>query len=82
MKLFILVARLLLGGLFFGHGAQKLFGWFGGYGPEGTGGFSSRSGSSPAASTPWPRAPPRWAAAPCSPPGWPRRRPRPRSPAS
>ena len=30
MKLFVLVTRLLLGGLFFGHGAQKVFGWFGG----------------------------------------------------
>ena len=47
MKLFILVARLLLGGLFFGHGAQKLFGWFGGYGPEGTGGFFESLGVKP-----------------------------------
>jgi putative oxidoreductase len=31
--------RLLVGGLFVGHGTQKLFGWFGGSGPEGTGGF-------------------------------------------
>ena len=38
MKLIVLVARLLLGGLFVGHGTQKLFGWFGGYGPDGTGG--------------------------------------------
>jgi putative oxidoreductase len=47
MKLFILVARLLLGGLFFGHGAQKLFGWFDGYGPEGTGGFLESVGVKP-----------------------------------
>ena len=47
MKLFILVARVLLGGLFFGHGAQKLFGWFGGYGPEGTGGFLESLGVKP-----------------------------------
>ena len=47
MKLFILVARLLLGGLFFGHGAQKLFGWFGGYGPDGTGGFFESLGVKP-----------------------------------
>jgi putative oxidoreductase len=47
MKLFILVARVLLGGLFFGHGAQKLFGWFGGYGPEGTGGFLESVGVKP-----------------------------------
>jgi putative oxidoreductase len=39
MTLFVLVARLLLGGLFFGHAAQRLFGWFGGYGLDGTGGF-------------------------------------------
>jgi putative oxidoreductase len=32
-----LVLRLLVGGLFVGHGTQKLFGWFGGDGLEGTG---------------------------------------------
>jgi putative oxidoreductase len=47
MKLFILVTRLLLGGLFFGHGAQKLFGWFGGYGLDGTGGFFESLGLRP-----------------------------------
>jgi putative oxidoreductase len=31
-----LIARLTIGGLFAGHGTQKLFGWFGGPGPEGT----------------------------------------------
>jgi putative oxidoreductase len=31
-----LIARLTIGGLFIGHGTQKLFGWFGGPGPEGT----------------------------------------------
>jgi putative oxidoreductase len=36
MKLGRLIARLILGGLFFGHGAQKAFGWFGGPGAEGT----------------------------------------------
>ena len=34
-----LVARLVLGATVFAHGAQKLFGWFGGYGFEGTMGF-------------------------------------------
>jgi putative oxidoreductase len=29
--------RLLIGGFFIGHGTQKLLGWFGGGGPEGTG---------------------------------------------
>jgi putative oxidoreductase len=31
-----LLARLTIGGLFVGHGTQKLFGWFGGPGSEGT----------------------------------------------
>ena len=31
-----LVARLALGSVVFAHGAQKLFGWFGGYGFSGT----------------------------------------------
>lgn len=31
--------RLALGLVMTGHGAQKLFGWFGGYGLEGTAGF-------------------------------------------
>jgi putative oxidoreductase len=31
-----LIARVTIGGLFVGHGTQKLFGWFGGHGPEGT----------------------------------------------
>lgn len=34
-----LVARLALGGMILPHAAQKLFGWFGGYGFEGTLGF-------------------------------------------
>lgn len=36
MRLARLIARLFIGGLFFGHGAQKLFGWFGGPGLDGT----------------------------------------------
>lgn len=35
----LLVLRVVLGLLFFGHGAQKLFGWFGGHGIVGTSGF-------------------------------------------
>ncbi|MBO0809070.1 MAG: DoxX family protein, partial [Actinobacteria bacterium] len=31
-----LLARAVIGGLFIGHGTQKLFGWFGGPGPQGT----------------------------------------------
>ncbi|HET6649839.1 MAG TPA: DoxX family protein [Candidatus Limnocylindria bacterium] len=34
-----LIVRLVMGGLLAGHGAQKLFGWFGGGGPEGTAGM-------------------------------------------
>jgi len=33
----LLALRLGVGGAVAAHGAQKLFGWFGGYGPEGTG---------------------------------------------
>jgi putative oxidoreductase len=35
----LLLARLFLGLGVASHGAQKLFGWFGGYGIKGTGGF-------------------------------------------
>ncbi len=31
--------RLVLGAIFLGHGGQKLFGWFGGYGLQATAGF-------------------------------------------
>lgn len=34
----LLIIRLIIGITFMGHGAQKLFGWFGGYGLKGTGG--------------------------------------------
>jgi putative oxidoreductase len=40
----LLLLRLVVGGAFVGHGTQKLFGWFGGYGPQGTGGFFSARG--------------------------------------
>jgi putative oxidoreductase len=33
------IARLVLGGVMFAHGAQKLLGWFGGYGFSGTLGY-------------------------------------------
>jgi putative oxidoreductase len=39
--------RVLIGGLFVGHGSQKLFGWFGGYGPDGTGQFFESIGIRP-----------------------------------
>jgi putative oxidoreductase len=35
----ITLARLILGVVFFAHGAQKMLGWFGGYGFTGTMGF-------------------------------------------
>ncbi|HEY3543111.1 MAG TPA: DoxX family protein [Gaiellaceae bacterium] len=35
----ILFLRVIVGLLLFAHGAQKLFGWFGGHGPRGTAGF-------------------------------------------
>lgn len=42
MKLGRLLLRASLGGVFVGHGAQKLFGWFGGHGLEATSqGFES-----------------------------------------
>jgi putative oxidoreductase len=37
MKLGITIFRATLGAVFFAHGAQKLFGWFGGHGLEATG---------------------------------------------
>jgi putative oxidoreductase len=37
MKLGLAALRLIVGGLFMGHGLQKLAGWFGGGGLEGTG---------------------------------------------
>ena len=44
MEYGILLLRLVVGLLFVGHGAQKLFGWFGGGGPAGTAGFFSSLG--------------------------------------
>ena len=35
----MLFLRVIVGLTMFGHGAQKLFGWFGGHGPRGTAGF-------------------------------------------
>ncbi|MBK9063192.1 MAG: DoxX family protein [Acidobacteria bacterium] len=43
----ILVLRIVLGSLMAAHGAQKLFGWFGGHGLAGTGGFFEGLGFRP-----------------------------------
>ena len=47
MDLGFLIARIVLGVLMAGHGAQKLFGWFGGYGLAGTAGFFEGLGFKP-----------------------------------
>lgn len=44
----LLVARLALGFYMAAHGAQKLLGWFGGYGVAGTSGFFEQIGFRPA----------------------------------
>jgi putative oxidoreductase len=40
----LLLLRVVVGLAFVGHGTQKLFAWFGGYGPQGTGGFFASQG--------------------------------------
>ncbi len=42
-----LALRIPVGVIFMAHGAQKLFGWFGGHGLEGTGQFMASIGLSP-----------------------------------
>lgn len=42
-----LALRVAVGTIFVAHGAQKLFGWFGGYGLEGTGQFMGSIGLTP-----------------------------------
>lgn len=44
MEYGLLLIRLVVGLAFAGHGAQKLFGWFGGGGPRGTAGFFASLG--------------------------------------
>ncbi|HTX58914.1 MAG TPA: DoxX family protein [Verrucomicrobiae bacterium] len=47
MSIAFLLVRLILGLAIAAHGAQKLFGWFGGYGLAGTGGFFEQLGFRP-----------------------------------
>ena len=43
----LLLVRVVIGLIMAGHGAQKLFGWFGGYGLRGTGQFFVQLGFQP-----------------------------------
>jgi putative oxidoreductase len=43
----ILILRVALGALLVGHGTQKLFGWFGGFGLDGTGAWMHSIGHRP-----------------------------------
>lgn len=47
MKLGLTLLRWAVGALFFGHGTQKLYGWFGGHGLDGTGQFFESIGLRP-----------------------------------
>lgn len=47
MKVGRLILRGAVGGFFVGHGTQKLFGWFGGHGLEGTSQFFENLGARP-----------------------------------
>ena len=47
MDVGLLLLRLAVGGVIAAHGAQKLFGWFGGYGLEGTSGWLESLGFRP-----------------------------------
>jgi putative oxidoreductase len=47
MEIGLLVIRVVVGALLVGHGSQKLFGWFGGYGLKGTGGYMESFGLRP-----------------------------------
>jgi putative oxidoreductase len=44
MSVGLLLLRVIVGALFVGHGTQKLFGWFGGHGLDGTGAWMESLG--------------------------------------
>ena len=48
MEIGLLLLRVVVGALLIGHGTQKLFGWFGGYGLDGVAGWFSSIGFRPA----------------------------------
>ncbi|MBT2735685.1 DoxX family protein [Bacillus sp. ISL-7] len=47
MSMGLFIIRVVVGVSFMAHGAQKLFGWFGGYGLKGTGGWMESLGMKP-----------------------------------
>ncbi len=47
----LLIVRVVLGVIFFAHGAQKVFGWFGGNGLKGTIGYFKQTLGIPAGAT-------------------------------
>lgn len=47
MKIARFLLRIVVGGLFFGHGTQKLYGWFDGHGLEATSNMFERLGLRP-----------------------------------
>ena len=66
MKIGRLLLRLVVGGLFVGHGTQKLFGWFQGHGLDATAQGSSSSACARGGATRSQPARPRRAVAHCS----------------
>ncbi|MER5578479.1 DoxX family membrane protein, partial [Streptomyces massasporeus] len=58
----LLLLRLGAGGALAAHGAQKLFGWFGGHGIEGTGQFMESIGYVPGKASATVRPSPRYEA--------------------
>jgi uncharacterized membrane protein YphA (DoxX/SURF4 family) len=52
MEAGLLLIRVALGSIMAAHGAQKLFGWFGGQGIAGTGAWLESMGFSPLADRP------------------------------